>query len=107
MRHLIVEEQMRLELLQNAVFLHPAKKERLVDANPPRAQGGHHPLVGRRAPRRDDGRAHDRPVLGILLRPGDFPLLNLADLGQQPLQWSRVVRSSAGIGRITLGPDAR
>src|SRR3954447_18906677 len=83
---------MRLELAEDSLFIHSAEKKRLVDADPPRSQCGHYTLVSWRISRRHNRGANDQLVLSVTFCLQNLALLNPANLRQQPLERSWVVR---------------
>src|SRR5207249_7742665 len=92
---LIVEEEIGSERTQKLALVETPEKERLVDADVPRAQGPDHALVRRRAARGDERRA-DRAAVFRIVR------LDLVQRGQKLLErpaGQRVARR----GRFAFG----
>ena len=92
-RHLVVEEDVRLEHAQHARLVHPAQEKGLVGRDAPAFQCGNDALVRGRIARRDDGDAHDAPVSRIGARGVVLEALQHRQLAKQRCQRPHAVRA--------------
>jgi len=80
---LIVEEDVRLNLLEHAVFGNSPQKKYFIHFDSPLPQCGDDSFVCRRIPRRYDHRSKARAVTRVFLFPLTLELLKITDLSEE------------------------
>ena len=99
---LVIEEDVRFELLHDSTLLDPAEKEHFVDFNAPVSESSHYPLVGRSVPCRYDRCPKLRGVIGFGRLALALKTLKTSHFVKEASEWTFLQRFLGKLRFLTL-----